>query len=186
VPAKSAISNVRASFTSTQKRKPSFHRESREFKPLTSAEWTSVLRLSTMWELAEVREKAIAELSSLMPGDFHHLLFDKIMLAKECKVRQWLIDGYVELVVRQRIISVEEAEVLGWETAARLLRVREEYRIDPSASSTLPALGPSAPSPALNCTCETCVVPKTPRTFEQQRREIIEREFENELKYMTP
>src|SRR4051794_3058389 len=146
-----------------------------DFEPLTRAEWVSILRLSTMWEFVSIREKAIAELSQLHTD---LSVFDKILLAKECKVVAWLLDGYCELVAREQILTPEEAEMLGWETAVRLFRVREIYRKEFPTQPTAPITDPL-------CSCDSCKSFKGKRPFREERREAVEREFEIELKGMS-
>ena len=95
-----------------------------EEPPLKRAKWTSVLRLSTMWEFIDIRARAIQELSK-----FGMSTMDKIFLARECNVGDWLLSGYQEIIRRpaKACIDSEDAEQLGWETAFRLLKVREKF-----------------------------------------------------------
>jgi len=76
-----------------------------------------------MWEFTDIRERAIQELSkekSMGP-------IEKIEYGKSYEVKEWLLEGYVELLKRAETITSEEAERLGWKTAAKLLLLREEY-----------------------------------------------------------
>jgi hypothetical protein len=91
-----------------------------EQPPLTREEWTSVLKLSTMWELLDIRTRAIKELSNISA-------VDKVLLGRECSVTEWVIDGYLVMTKASYSIAQEDAGRLGWETAFRLLRVREEF-----------------------------------------------------------
>lgn len=85
-------------------------------------EWTSVLKLSTMWEFPETRTLAINRMSESGMMD----LVTKVTLAKQYKVREWLFAAYDELVKRRENISDEEAGRLGLTTVVRLYRIREE------------------------------------------------------------
>jgi len=89
---------------------------------MTSDEWISVLKLSTMWEFSEYRKLAIDKLSKSLR------LVDKICLAKEYKVADWLMEGYIGLASRQETISSDDEEKLGLSTVVRLFRLREGRR----------------------------------------------------------
>jgi len=84
-------------------------------------DWTSVLKLSTMWEFSETRKLAIEKLSEVGMD-----LVTKVILAKQYEVREWLFAAYEGLVKRKESLSVAEAERLGLATAIRLYRIREE------------------------------------------------------------
>jgi hypothetical protein len=77
-----------------------------------------------MWEFIDIRARAIEELSK-----FDMRTMDKILLARECNVGDWLLSGYQEIIRRpaQACIDSEDAEKLGWETSFRLLKVREAF-----------------------------------------------------------
>jgi hypothetical protein len=77
-----------------------------------------------MWEFTDIRERAIQELSK---EDMGMGAIDKIGCGKSYEVKEMLLDGYVELLKRTGTITDEEAERLGWKTAAKLLLLREEY-----------------------------------------------------------
>ena len=88
---------------------------------LTQEEWISVLKLSTMWEFVDIRKLAIIELSK----DDKMGLFEKVECGRNFDVKEWLLDGYVGLLKRAETITDEEAKRLGWQTAVKLLRLRE-------------------------------------------------------------
>ena len=71
-----------------------------------------------------MRERAIQE---LVKEDMGMGAIDKIECGKSYEVKEMLLDGYVELLKRTGTITDEEAERLGWKTAAKLLLLREEY-----------------------------------------------------------
>ncbi|KAH6908562.1 hypothetical protein BKA70DRAFT_1427142 [Coprinopsis sp. MPI-PUGE-AT-0042] len=77
---------------------------------LSKEEWVSVLKLSTVWAMA------IQRLSRM---DLQPL--DKIAMAREVCVSKWLSEGATALVETLDGFEVESvAQVLGWETTARL------------------------------------------------------------------
>jgi len=99
--------------------------------PLTmnSDEWESVLKLSTLWELDDIRKEAIAELSKLLVD-----AVDKVMLARSYRVGAWLLEGYTSLVKRETNLSSEEAARLGYETAFRICQRREATQFNSHCS----------------------------------------------------
>jgi hypothetical protein len=80
-----------------------------------------------MWEFLDIRDRAIKELSKVELSTMN-----KILLARECNVVDWLLSGYQEIIRRpaHACIELEEAERLGWETAFRLLKVREAFLVN--------------------------------------------------------
>lgn len=86
-------------------------------------DWVSVLKLSTMWDFLDIRKLAIQELSKMEISTV-----DKIILARDCKVAEWLLSGYNELAKRSETISLDEAARLGWEATVRIFQVREEVK----------------------------------------------------------
>jgi len=83
-------------------------------------EWISVLKLSTMWAIFEMRELAISQLSESTD------LVTKVILARKYNVSAWLFAAYEGLAKRKESISVTEAEKLGLTTAIRIVQIREE------------------------------------------------------------
>ncbi|KAJ3527218.1 hypothetical protein NMY22_g9871 [Coprinellus aureogranulatus] len=91
--------------------------------PLTGAlskeEWISVLKLSTLWDMREIRAYAIEILSAMKMG-----IIERTSLAREYRVLPWLMDGYTTLITTWDTCGVSFEELtwgLGWETAARIL-----------------------------------------------------------------
>jgi len=83
--------------------------------------WISVLRLATMWEMDKVRGLAISQLTNAGMGSV-----EKIVLAKELHVPQWLRSGYQELVDRDEVPSMEDSDRIGYPSAIRVFHVRED------------------------------------------------------------
>jgi len=84
-------------------------------------EWTSVLKLSTLWGFRELKQRALDALAQ-MP--IHPA--DKVVLAREYDVERWLVDGYMELVKRDTGLSSEEKKKLGYESSLRVYEKRED------------------------------------------------------------
>src|ERR1700722_9988583 len=57
----------------------------------SSEDWIEMLKMSTSQGVSEIREQAIQHLPNLES-------VERILLAKECRVSEWLLRGYRELV----------------------------------------------------------------------------------------
>lgn len=89
---------------------------------LPRKDWIAALKLATMWNFRNIRQIAISKLSADTGID----PVDKVVLAKEYKVPDWLLAGYHELVKRNTPITPAEAARLGLETTVYLFHVRED------------------------------------------------------------
>ena len=100
-----------------------FNRLVGESASLTVEEWLSVLKLSDLWELPELRTKAIDAVES----HIHNLgTVDMILLAKKYCVSKWLMRGYEALARRTDVITPDESVRLGVYTSCRLAEVRDK------------------------------------------------------------
>jgi hypothetical protein len=117
-------------------------------------EWTAVLELSCMWEMDKIRDICVQKILEVqvLPHEQQHLLelstklgiveirdraiqelsgslrsVKRIQLGVQFKVDSWLLEGYKELVQARGGISVEEEDLLGWDTTSKLFRIRDEY-----------------------------------------------------------
>jgi len=88
---------------------------------MSKDEWISVLKLSTQWRFLEARNLAIQQLDN--GNDIRSV--DRILLARQYDVPNWLRIGYTGLAQQHQSISREDAEKIGWETAFQLCRARE-------------------------------------------------------------
>ncbi|KAF6755689.1 hypothetical protein DFP72DRAFT_1008645 [Ephemerocybe angulata] len=94
---------------------------------LSKDEWLSILELSNVWEMDVVRATAIAELTS---NDMTTPL-EKVVLARKYRISTWLEQGLCDLVSQRpgSITSLDTLGVtLGWETAARVVSIREQLQ----------------------------------------------------------
>jgi hypothetical protein len=89
---------------------------------MSSTEWTSVLKLSTMWGFDDIRDLAIQCMSLLSIDPI-----ERAALANEYSIDQWLLPALNELAQREEPISIEEARRLGWERALQIAAVRESF-----------------------------------------------------------
>ncbi|KAI5983060.1 hypothetical protein EDD15DRAFT_2179678, partial [Pisolithus albus] len=89
-------------------------------------QWISVLKLSTMWDFHGLRNAAIQHLDvsskSLNP-------IDKVELALQYDIKEWLLPALLALAQRSAPISVEEGRRIGFENALKLASVREKLKL---------------------------------------------------------
>ena len=119
-------------------------------------EWVSALELSYMWQMTEVRERVIEEISNLFPRvgnqDLIHLLkvsdklgiseirdrlidrlskslepIELIKLGTEFPINSLLVHGYASLAMQKGGISAKHEELLGMKTTSKLFRIRDGY-----------------------------------------------------------
>ncbi|KAH6908564.1 hypothetical protein BKA70DRAFT_1481806, partial [Coprinopsis sp. MPI-PUGE-AT-0042] len=89
---------------------------------LSQDEWVSVLKLSTLWHMGEIRDAAIWELSTSLLDPV-----TKIQYSKRYNVSKWLTEGIVALARNLGEYTVKDlAELLGWETTALIFAARDK------------------------------------------------------------
>ena len=94
-----------------------------------SDQWIAVLKISTRLRIQGLRELAIKSLH----WDLSTLKM--IELAIECGIQPWLMQGYLEFVMRADGISAQDAEQLGLRRTSDLLRIRRRHQGDRSLDS---------------------------------------------------
>ncbi|KAH7928711.1 hypothetical protein BV22DRAFT_1044493 [Leucogyrophana mollusca] len=95
------------------------HRRSQKM-PKTFSEWRSVLKLSAMWEFESAKKLAVDHMSPMAIDPV-----DKICLARDYDVQQWLVPALNALVKRKEPIGMKDAERLGMELALKVAAIRE-------------------------------------------------------------
>ena len=93
--------------------------------PLSLDTYRSTLTLATMWSFRSLRTHCISQMRSLVPA---LPSIEKILLARRCRVRSWLIEGYDELIRRKTHITESESLQLGQMETVRLYQERERCR----------------------------------------------------------
>lgn len=96
--------------------------------PATLEEWTGILKLSKMWSFTRVQEFAIQQMEPMLATK----PLDKVALAQDYGVTEWLVPALLQLARREEPIGLEDVRKLGLDTALKLADVRE------SAQSTMP------------------------------------------------
>jgi len=100
-----------------------------ETTPSLSA-WSSLLAISTRFEMNRIRSRAIAEVLNFRPRIDP---VDQVVLAVKHDIPEWFPLGYAALCQREEAIEVEEAKKLGLETTVMLAKAREVVRKTSSA-----------------------------------------------------
>lgn len=89
---------------------------------LSKDHWISVLKLATLWRLLATRALAIRHLDAEVKNGV-----EGIFLARKYHVASWLRSGYTALSRGAHgAMSLADAEIIGWETATKIYRIREE------------------------------------------------------------
>ncbi|KAH6907058.1 hypothetical protein BKA70DRAFT_1029170, partial [Coprinopsis sp. MPI-PUGE-AT-0042] len=90
---------------------------------LSKEDWLSALRLATSWSFNDIRGIIIVTFHPDM-GPNRPVLSatERVMLARELKIPEWLIKGYAELIaqIAQQPLTVEEATEIGLATCHEL------------------------------------------------------------------
>lgn len=85
--------------------------------------WTSVLKLSTMWNLTTIRRLAIGAMTPLLVDPVQ-----KIVLARNYDVDEWLLPGLNRLVQRAESLSLNDFHKLGPDIVIAVAAIREGYQ----------------------------------------------------------
>lgn len=97
---------------------------SNDLDTLTLSQWAAVLHLSTEWSFDRIRQRAIDLFDAPAFADQQDAL-DRLDLAFQCHVPQWVLPAYDALCRRVEPLSAEEGPRLGWTRFAALCRLRE-------------------------------------------------------------
>jgi len=98
---------------------------------LSILEWTSVLKLATMWEFDEIRKLAIRKMSAL---DIDTV--EKVVIARDYQVGEWLVPTINTLAQREQPLGVQDVNRLGWDYVLKVAEVRESLSSPNSGGST--------------------------------------------------
>jgi hypothetical protein len=94
-----------------------------------TSEWVSVLRLATRWNFPSFRALALEKLESVEPS------VDKLVLAHELNVTDWLLSSYTALCLRPEPLTLEEAERLKMSDVVLIFTAREWLKGSTDANS---------------------------------------------------
>lgn len=92
---------------------------------LTTDEWISVLKLSTMWEFLRLKDLAVHNLDGLL--SLQALPAQRVALARQYDIKAWLIPAFNALAQRESPLTKEDFEAIGLDDFLKLVQVREKY-----------------------------------------------------------
>jgi hypothetical protein len=85
--------------------------------------WTTVLRLATMWQMLDLRDEAMSQLTLLFTeNDAGEML----RLSERYDVPQWDLPALCRLVNRGERLSIGDIQILGAERAVEVAWLREK------------------------------------------------------------
>jgi hypothetical protein len=96
--------------------------QARATKSRSKDEWTSVLKVATLWKFNNIRTLAIENLEQYMSSVTS---VDKILLGREFHHQVWLSDGLHELITRGKPLDESDFDQLGTSTCCHIVRERE-------------------------------------------------------------
>ncbi|PPQ85830.1 hypothetical protein CVT25_003461 [Psilocybe cyanescens] len=88
-------------------------------------DWMGVLSISTLWEFTQIRNEAIAAVSSQIN---QKNVLQRIQLGRKYNVTDWIRNAYVELVQKDTLKIEELSETsspLDWPTIAKIFYMRD-------------------------------------------------------------
>ncbi|TFK74667.1 hypothetical protein BDN72DRAFT_833194 [Pluteus cervinus] len=86
----------------------------------TVDQWTSVLKLSTMWEFDKIRNLSIERLKAQLSDPIQ-----KLVLARRYEIESWKLPAIRKLVERRDPITLREGMAIGIEAALKIASIRE-------------------------------------------------------------
>ena len=92
------------------------------------------MKLSQKWQLHQIHTIALEQLpySSIKKS-----LTEKVALAFQYDIKQWLLPGLNELAQRPEPIGVEDVQLLGLEVALKIAAIRESLVFDPPSKQAV-------------------------------------------------
>ncbi|KAK0494946.1 hypothetical protein EDD18DRAFT_1354940 [Armillaria luteobubalina] len=97
--------------------------EAPDFPTFNKEELVSLLKLSKLWAMKRVRKYGVENITKILDSID---AVERVTLAREYSVEEWLRSGYMTLATRYPVVSIDNARLIGWETALLLEHVREE------------------------------------------------------------
>ncbi|KAJ7593790.1 hypothetical protein C8J56DRAFT_925171 [Mycena floridula] len=133
-----------------------------QYDTISKAEWISVLKLSDKFQLLTIRQLAVETLTESSTVKLSSA--EMIRFGRQFSIGDWVIKGYMDLMRRPEPMGLEETELVGWETVAKI-SIQREKLIRASA----------------NANRHWQMPPPTTNIPDSEARRIIESEFEEEL-----
>jgi hypothetical protein len=84
-------------------------------KPLVEADWATVIKLFTMWEMGDLRKLTISKLDTPSLSSAW-----RVALGRKHGIVDWVRSGYIALAAPHKTLSSEDFELLGIQSALNL------------------------------------------------------------------
>jgi len=99
-----------------------------KMETLTMEQWSSVLALSTRWDMTAIRAKAIKNVREALNRDGldpHNLIL--FILGQTHRVDEWVMLATISLIKRQEPMGPNDAKIIGVENALKIASLREQH-----------------------------------------------------------
>jgi hypothetical protein len=90
------------------------------------AEWASILELSTKWLFDDIKNVTLKRIDTKLRKNKSYYCIQGILLGRRFRRPKWLLNGYVTLAMRSSLITVEEAEAIGFMSSVLIGQIREK------------------------------------------------------------
>jgi len=127
-----------------------FPLDSQQPDSLSLEEWTSVLKLSSMWQFHKIRTTAIKNMDTMTMD-----LVDKIVIARRYDIPTWLIPTLNTLIQRESPIGLSEGNRLGMEWVLKVAEVRERGTTTATQNRTCTNCHYTGPARCNSCSSTT-------------------------------
>jgi hypothetical protein len=91
-----------------------------EYEAKTKDDWKCLLTFANNFSMRVIRDLCIEKLEPMVSG------VEKVALAKECGILEWLLPAYMDLCQRMEPLTLEEGKILGVEAMVKIGELRHE------------------------------------------------------------
>jgi hypothetical protein len=89
-------------------------------------EWASIFELSTKWLFDDIKKLAFKQIDSKLRKNKIEYYIESILLGRRFRRSKWLLNGYITLAMRGPLITVKEAEAIGFVSSVLIGQIREK------------------------------------------------------------
>jgi hypothetical protein len=89
-------------------------------------EWASILELSAKWLFDDIKKVALKQIDTKLRKNKIECCIESILLGRRFRRPKWLLNGYVALAMRGPLMTVKEAEALGFVSCVLIGQIREK------------------------------------------------------------
>ncbi|THV06631.1 hypothetical protein K435DRAFT_644937, partial [Dendrothele bispora CBS 962.96] len=91
-----------------------------QYEAQTVADWTSILRLASLFQMENVRALAVKQLFPITSA------VERIELANKYDIKDWLGPAYLDLCTRTQELTLEEGKKMGIEAVIGVTQLRSQ------------------------------------------------------------